>query len=87
MLRHLKRKFVSKPKKPPVYDRLNWFEAKREQIQEMCLDQDNSSLWDFVDRPMFERIMSSDADLADRSHYLGGLYNIATLFYYEADRQ
>ncbi len=87
MLRRLKRKFVSKPKKPPVYDRLNWFEAKREQIQEICLDQNNSSLWDFIDRPIFKRIMSSRTDSAERYRHIVALYTIATLFYYEADRQ
>jgi asparagine synthase (glutamine-hydrolysing) len=84
-LRHLKPKKSSK--RSPTFDRSGWFEAKREQVREICLDQDNSLLWSFVDRSMFERIMSPTTDPAERSRHKAVLYNIATLFYYEADHQ
>ena len=73
--------------KPPAFDRACWFEAKREQVREVCLSQTDSLLWDFVDRPLFERITSPATDSADRFRYRSALYNIATLFYYEADQQ
>ena len=68
-----------------MFNRSSWYEAKREEIREICLEQKNALLWDFVNRNMFEEITSSKTDAADRSHYLQALYNIATLFYYEAD--
>lgn len=80
-----------KPKKslqkPRPFDRSSWFEAKREQVREICLDQNNPLLWSFVDRSVFERITSSVTDPAERSRYRDMLYNIVTLFYYEADHQ
>jgi asparagine synthase (glutamine-hydrolysing) len=85
VLRHLKPKKSSK--RSPTFDRSGWFEAKHEQVREICLDQDNSLLWSFVDRSMFERIMSPTTDPAERSRHKAVLYNIATLFYYEADHQ
>jgi asparagine synthase (glutamine-hydrolysing) len=70
-----------------MFDRWGWFEAKREQVREICLDQSDSPLWSFVDRSMFDRITSSATDPVKRSHYMKALYHIATLFYYEADRR
>ena len=73
--------------KPSTFDRTRWLEAKREQVREVCLSQTDSALWGFVDRPLFERITSPATNPADRSRCGSALYNIATLFYYEADRQ
>ncbi|MFH1932390.1 MAG: asparagine synthase-related protein [Pseudomonadota bacterium] len=70
-----------------MLDRKSWFEAKHEQLREVCLDQTNSSIWDFVDRSMFDRIMSSATDPVDRSRYLKVLCDIVTLFHYEADHR
>jgi asparagine synthase (glutamine-hydrolysing) len=63
-------------------DRRVWLEAKRSWLRELCLDQSASPLWDFVDRPLFERIMSNDTDVAERRGRHDALYNIATLFHY-----
>jgi asparagine synthase (glutamine-hydrolysing) len=84
-LRCLKPKKSSK--RSTAFDRAAWFEAKHEQVREICLDQSNSLLWSFVDRPTFERIMSPTTDPAERSRHRAKLYSIATLFYYEADHQ
>ena len=66
-----------------MFDRLGWLEAKREEIREISLSQKDSLIWELVDRSMFERITSSTTDPKERSHYLKGIFHIATLFYYE----
>jgi len=68
-----------------MFDRSGWFEAKREHVREICLDQSDSLLWSYVDRPLFDRITSSATDAAERARYMKALYHIITLFYYEAD--
>jgi len=70
-----------------MFDNVGWFKAKREQIREFCLDQKDSLIWDFVDRPLFEKISSPVADPAELSGYgtyITLFYRIATLFYYES---
>jgi hypothetical protein len=56
-------------------------------LREVCLDQENSLIWDLVDRTMFEQITSSSTEANVRSYFLKALYHITTLFYYEADEQ
>jgi asparagine synthase (glutamine-hydrolysing) len=68
-----------------AFDQSNWFEVKLEQVRAICLDQNDSSIWDFGDRSRFEWITSSDIDPVERSRYVELLYRIATLFYYEVD--
>jgi asparagine synthase (glutamine-hydrolysing) len=70
-----------------MYDRLGWFESKRDKLREICLDQESSLIWDLVDRNMFEQITSSNTESNIRSYFLKVLYHIITLFYYEADEQ
>ena len=78
------------PKKPhtatDMFDSMSWFNAKRGQMREFCLDQNASPIWTFVNRSAFERISSPDADYAELNkygHYVSLFYKIATLFYYE----
>lgn len=73
------------PKQTSVVHPSGLFETKREQLREICLDQKNSSLWDFVDRAVYERITSSTSEPPERFGCLGVLYRIATLFYYDGD--
>jgi hypothetical protein len=73
------------PDKPAAFDRGGWFEGKRQQALSVCLDQVDSPLWNFVDRSVFERLMSSATEPDRRWRYRSALYGIATLFYYEAD--
>lgn len=68
-----------------MFDRLGWFEAKREEVREVCLSTNDSILWNFIDRGMFDRITSSATDQKTRVRNLKALYLIATLFYYDAD--
>jgi asparagine synthase (glutamine-hydrolysing) len=67
-----------------MFNRRGWLEAKREQIREVSLSQKDSLIWELVDRSMFERITSSGTDPKERSHYLKGIFHIATLFYYDS---
>jgi len=59
-----------------------WLETQYPRWRELCLDQAESALWSFVNRPLFERITSPAATPAERRRCLQGLYNVATLFYY-----
>jgi asparagine synthase (glutamine-hydrolysing) len=68
-----------------MFDRSSWYEAKRVELREICFQKNCSSLWDCVDRNMFDRITSARTDATARSHYLKALYHIATLFYYDTD--
>ncbi|MBI5098008.1 MAG: hypothetical protein HZB30_02055 [Nitrospirae bacterium] len=69
-----------------MFDQTKWFEAKREQVREFCLDNNDSAIWHFLNRSLFEKITSPAADPAEISQhglYIGLFYRIATLFYYE----
>ncbi len=59
-----------------------WLEPKREWMRQICLDQRSSVLWNFVNRSLFEQIMSDSSDPAERRAYRLGLFGIVTLFYY-----
>ena len=71
-------------RQPPEFDQSAWLEVKRDWMREICLDQRDSMLWDFVNRPLFEQIMSDTTDPAERQAYRLGIYGIVTLFYYAA---
>ena len=69
-----------------MFDQTSWFEAKREQIREFCLDQNDSLVWNFVDRSVFEKISSTGVDPTELSKYgpyIMVFFRIANLFYYE----
>ena len=69
-----------------MFDQESWFKAKRENIREVCLDQNNSSIWNFVDRPSFENVTSRKTDpkhLANYGAYITSIFRIATLFFWE----
>ena len=63
-----------------------WVEAKRLAIQDVCLNQRSSVLWDYVDRRSFEDIMSSKTSGKVRRQHCAKILSIATLFYYEAEQ-
>jgi asparagine synthase (glutamine-hydrolysing) len=84
----------SKSKKTPqelhtatdMFNQTKWFEAKREQVREFCLDNNDSLIWHLVNRSLFEKITSPTTDPADLIQYgscIGLFYRIATLFQYE----
>ncbi len=70
-----------------MFDQTSWFKAKRKQIREFCLDQNDSLIWNFVDRSVFEKISSLSSDPTEVSQYgayITIFFRIATLFYYES---
>jgi hypothetical protein len=72
------------PSQPPARDRGYWFQAKREEIREMCLDCSNSAIWNYVDRAKFEEYTAiPGGPPLQKSAYLGGLYIALTMFCYE----
>jgi hypothetical protein len=74
-----------KARKKAVNAPFSWFEAKREHMRALCLDHRNSSVWDFVDRDVYEKLTSSTTVQEERIRCLKTLFNISTLFYYEHD--
>jgi hypothetical protein len=75
---------ASAPSQPPARDRGYWFQSKREEIREMCLDNAGSAVWDYVDRAKFDEYTAvPGGPPMPKSHYLGGLYVALTLFCYE----
>jgi asparagine synthase (glutamine-hydrolysing) len=76
---------IKTEKKPSFSEHYSWFESKRNEIQEVCMDHHNSIIWDFVDRSVYEKLMSTSTDPIERSKYIKVICNIATLFYYEND--
>ena len=63
--------------------RFGWFERKREDFRELCLDQDGSSVWECVDRTRIEELLNPDTDPSLRAGHLGGLYGVLTMVQYE----
>ena len=86
LLRDIKRKIAPRQKKVPAFDKISWLEIKLNQLREMCLDQSESSLWDYVDRSVFERVSSSVTVPEITFKQKLKLYTIATVFYNEAIR-
>jgi hypothetical protein len=70
---------------PPARDRSYWFQSKREQVREMCLDRSSSPIWNYVDRNKFDEFTATPGGPPLlQSQYLGGIYVALTLFCYEA---
>jgi hypothetical protein len=87
--RHLQSLFYSsKPEyryRDSMFNRLNWFESKRQHILELSKESSCSPIWNFVRRDRFEKIMSPQTHRSVRSRDLQLLFHIATLLYYESD--
>jgi hypothetical protein len=69
-----------------MFDPQEWYEAKREQVRELCLDSKKSIIWDLVNRPLFEKILTPSTDtqeLAQFGAYVDIFFRIATLILYE----
>jgi asparagine synthase (glutamine-hydrolysing) len=69
-----------------MFDQKKWFQAKRREVREMCLDKKNSPIWGIVNRSAFEKITDTHTnpeELKSFGFYITQFYRIATLFYYE----
>ena len=68
-----------------TFDHFVWLEAKRAWWQSLCLDQKTSPVWDLVDRRRFEHLAAPNTPASERRRRMRGLYNLITLFCYEAE--
>ena len=66
-----------------MYDTAGWLESQRPRIVDVCLSNTKSSMWDFVDRSVFEHLMSNTTDPRERSAFQAPLWAVATIGYYE----
>jgi asparagine synthase (glutamine-hydrolysing) len=66
-----------------AFDQLSLFESLTPIFREICLDHSASYfMWDFVDRNSLEKMLSTDAAVADRAASIESLFLIFTLFLY-----
>ena len=87
----LKRKKTGKPvykhmQTALVKGRFRLLEDIRPKAQELCLDQKDSVLWNYVDRNQFDQLLSSSTDPKERFRRHEIIFDILTLFYYETTR-
>jgi asparagine synthase (glutamine-hydrolysing) len=68
----------------PNFDHSHLLLSKLQWLRELCLDQSDSMLWEFVDRSVFDSMTAPDfiSDKPFSKSQLFGLYTVATLFSY-----
>ncbi len=69
-----------------TFNHAAWLEAKREWWRDLCLDQSGNPIWSLIDRTIFERLAAPSTTQSERRRWTKGLYNLITLFSYEAER-
>jgi asparagine synthase (glutamine-hydrolysing) len=74
------------PAQPAEFDHAMWLEAKLPWLRALCLDQSESPLWEFVQRPVFEKITGDQSSPEARRQIMRGLYNVGTVFAYMESR-
>lgn len=67
----------------PALDRGQFLKQNLHTIREVCLDQTQSQLWDFIDKEIFEEVTSKKFDGNYIENNAEVIYQIATLFYYQ----
>ena len=77
------RRFANR-KITPNFDHSSLLLSKLQWLRELCLDQSDSMLWEFVDRSVLDSMTSPDliSDKPISRTQLLGLYNVATVFSY-----
>jgi asparagine synthase (glutamine-hydrolysing) len=75
------------PRRFSTFDHGAWLVRKRDWWRSLCLDQAQSSIWDLVDRTLFERLAAQQTEASELRRRTRGLYNTITLFAYEAERR
>jgi len=66
------------------FERLDWLQQIRGKLREMCLDDRNSAIWDFVDRDNFDATTAETASADVLSRNARSLFLAATVYYYDA---
>jgi asparagine synthase (glutamine-hydrolysing) len=65
------------------FERATWLQQIQGQLREMCLDEHDSVIWDYVDRDKFDKATAKTAASNNLSRHAKGLFLTATLYYYE----
>jgi hypothetical protein len=79
--RDAKRRLRPPAKTTRTYEHAGWLENRLEAVRQLCLDQPDAPLWDFIDRAVFESLTSSHVPAVERSACAPVLFSIITLFY------
>jgi asparagine synthase (glutamine-hydrolysing) len=66
------------------FERATWLQQIQGQLREMCLDERNSAVWDYVDRDKFDKATVQSGTSNNLSRNAKGLFLTATLHYYES---
>lgn len=66
------------------FERETWLQQIQGQLREMCLDERDSVIWDYVDRDKFDLATARTASSDNLSRHAKGLFLAATLYYYES---
>ncbi|NND99489.1 MAG: hypothetical protein HKN47_19415 [Pirellulaceae bacterium] len=80
------RRSVSTNGNPATVDpRLAFLQQRCKSIRQVCLDGSDAMIWEFVNRPMFERITASPATIHKQGVRLSKLYDIVTACLYSGN--
>jgi asparagine synthase (glutamine-hydrolysing) len=74
-----------KAKITPALDRSLFLKQNLPQIREVCFEQRQSQLWDFINKDKLERVTSNKANEEILISNLAAIYQVATLFYYQKE--
>ena len=66
------------------FERLKWLQQIRVNLRDTCLDDQNSAIWDFVDRKKFDALTAKSTSADDLSRNAKILFLVATVNYYAA---
>ncbi|MBW2737463.1 MAG: hypothetical protein JRE64_01165 [Deltaproteobacteria bacterium] len=67
-------------------ERVRLLEAICPRARELCFDQKNSVLWEYVNKNVLDRLLSSSTDSEERFRRHHIIFDVLTLFCYEATR-
>lgn len=66
------------------YQRMKWLYTNMDRMRQLCLDQHESPIWDFVKRTEFEKATIPGVSMTYVGHHQQELFNLYTLFAYTA---
>jgi asparagine synthase (glutamine-hydrolysing) len=61
---------------------VDWLELKKSYYRELCLDQSDPAIWDYVNRKAFTELMAPEADASHRARERSRLFSIMTVCQY-----
>lgn len=69
------------------FERAAWLQQIQGQLREMCMDERESVIWDYVDREKFDKATAQTETSNNLTRNAKGLFLTATLYYYESQGQ